>query len=164
MIKGGLFLFSAAIDVKLVKEASRFSFVQSITKMTDGKIQGIGRDPFKYPKFPFFGALELGQVIRENKKKSRGKKITQPVFAAHSVHDESAMVQGIIQLLEQSVERGVAFLVSENVNHAELPLAADIPLNMKEKDGPKTAPKANPKFEEMIESCLKFFKKEVQKN
>jgi len=112
LIKGGLFLFSGAIDVKLVKEVSRFSFLQGITKMTDGKIQGIGRDPYKYPKFPYFGALELGQVIRENKKLIKGKKLTQPVFAAHSLHDESAMVQGIIQLLEQSVERGVAFLIS----------------------------------------------------
>lgn len=163
LIQGGLFLFSAAIDVRLIKEVSRFSFLQSITKMTDGHIKGVGRDPFKYPKFPAFGALELGQVIRENKKLSKGKKITQPVFAAHSVHDESAMLQGIIQLLEQSVERGVAFLISEKVAHAEVPLAADIPLNSRQKEGPKTAPKANPKFEEMMESCLHFFKKEVQR-
>ncbi len=161
MIQGGLFLFSGAIDVKMVKEVSRFSFLQSITKMTDGTILGIGRDPYKYPTFPYFGALELGQVIRENQKLSKGKKITQPVFAAHSVHDESAMVQGIVQLLEQSVEKGIAFLVSQNVAHAELPLDTAIKLNTRQKEGPKTAPKANPQFNDMMDSCLQFFKKEI---
>ncbi len=162
-IEGGLFLFSGAIDVKLIKEVSRFSFLQSITKMTDGTIKGIGRDPYKYPKFPNFGAVELGQIIRENRRLIKGKKISQPVFAAHSIHDESAMSQGIFQLLEQNVEKGIAFILSENIGHAELPLDADIKLDKKQKDGPKTPPRANPKFEEMMSSCLQFFKNEIQK-
>lgn len=162
MIQGGLFLFSAAIDVGLVREASRFSFVQSITRMTDGEISGSGRDPYKYPKFPYFGAIELSQVIRENRKLSKGKKISQPVFAAHSVHDESAKLQGIIQLLEHSVENGEAFIISERVKHASLPLEVPITLNTRQKEGPEKPPKANPKFEAMMESCLRFFKKEVR--
>lgn len=161
-ITGGLFLFSAAIDVRLIKSVSRFSFLQSITKMTDGKIKGTGTDPYKYPKFPYFGAIELGQVIRQNKKLIADKKITQPVFAAHSVHDDSAMIQGIFQLLEQWAERGSAFIISQSVAHAELPLSEDISLDKKQKEGPKTPPRANPQFEAMMSSCLAFFKKEVQ--
>ncbi len=161
MIQGGLFLFSGAIDVKLVKEISRFSFLQGITKMTDGVIIGIGRDPYKYPTFPNFGALELGQVIRENRKLIKGKKISQPVFAVHSFHDQSAKVQGIIQLLDEHVEKGIAFLISENVAHAEIPLDADIKLNTRLKEGPKTPPRANPKFEEMMQCCIRFFREEV---
>ncbi|MFT7605847.1 MAG: hypothetical protein ACI8VT_003445, partial [Saprospiraceae bacterium] len=136
--------------------------LRSITKMTDGTIQGIGRDPYKYPQFPNFGALELGQVIRENQSLSKGKKISQPVFAAHSVHDESAKVDGIVQLLEQNVEKGLAYLIAQDVAHAELPLDADIPLNTRQKEGPEVAPKANPRFDDMMEVCLKFFKKEVK--
>jgi esterase/lipase len=162
LIQGGLFLFSGAIDVKMVKEASRFSFLQSITKMTDGVIHGIGRDPYKYPNFPNFGALELGQVIRENQSLSKNKKISQPVFAAHSVHDESARVDGIVQLMEENVEKGLAYLISENVAHSELPLDAPIPLNTRQKEGPETAPKANPRFDDMMEVCLRFFRTEVK--
>lgn len=163
MIKGGLFLFSAAIDIGLIREASRFSFVQSITRMTDGEIKGIGRNPYKYPKFPSFGAYELSQVIRENRKLSKNNKISHPVFAAHSVHDTSAKLQGIISLLEYSVTKGLAFIIAENVKHSELPLEADIPLNTRQSEGPKTAPRANPRFEDMMQSCLGFFKKEVSR-
>lgn len=161
MIQGGLFLYSGAIDVKMVKEASRFSFLQSITKMKDGDIIGVGRDPYKYPTFPYFGALELGQVIRENKKLSKGKKISQPVFAAHSFHDESAKVQGVFDLLDNHVEKGIAFLISQNLAHSELPLDVDVKLNIRQKEGPKTPPKANPQFNDMMDSCLNFFKREI---
>lgn len=162
MIAGGLFLFSGAIDVGLAREASRFSFVQRLTKITDGTIQGIGPDPYKYPKFPYFGAIELSQIIRENRKLSKNKKISQPVFAAHSVHDEAAKLQGIIQMLEHHVEKGVAYVISEKVSHANLPLDADIPLKTTQKKQPENPPLANPQFEEMMKSCLSFFKKEVQ--
>ena len=162
VIKGGMFLFSGAIDVKLIKGASRFSFLQSITKITDGVIQGNGRDPYKYPQFPNFGALELGQIIRENRSLSDGIKIPHPVFAAHSVHDKSAKLKGIIQLLEDSVHKGLAYIISENVTHSELPLNADIPLNEEETEGPQEPPRANPRFEDMMATCLRFFDTEVR--
>ena len=161
-IQGGLFLFSAAIAVRLIKDASRFISLQTITKMRDGRIFGIGRDPYKYPTFPKFGALELGDIIRENIKLSKGKKITQPVFAAHSVHDDSANVQGIIDLLTNYCEDGLAFLISANVKHAELPLNQDITLDMTQTRGSKVAPKANPQFDLMMKNALTFFKEKIR--
>lgn len=163
-INGGLFLFSGAIDVRLVREASRFSFIQSITKMTDGVIIGYGRDPYKYPRFPYFGAIELGQIISENRRLISGKKIKNPVFAAHSVHDDSAMIQGIIMLMEKHVEVAQAFIISENVAHAELPLDADINLNTRMQEGPETPPKANPQFAAMMFNCMVFMRKKVRKS
>jgi pimeloyl-ACP methyl ester carboxylesterase len=161
-ITGGLFLFSGAIDVRLVREASRFSFIQSITRMTDGVIIGYGRDPYKYPRFPYFGAIELGQIISENRSLISGKKIKTPVFAAHSVHDDSAMIQGIIMILEKHVEVGQAFIVSENVAHAELPLDADIKLNTRMQEGPETPPRANPQFDTMMFNCMAFMRRRVR--
>ncbi len=160
-IQGGLFLFSGAIAVRLIKDASRFISLQKITKMRDGRIFGIGRDPYKYPTFPKFGALELGDIIRQNVKLSKGKKITQPVFAAHSVHDDSANVQGILDLLTNYCEDGLAFLVSANVTHSELPLDKDLSLDMTQTRGPKIAPKANPQFDLMMENALRFFKNKI---
>ncbi len=161
-ITGGLFLFSGAIDVRLVREASRFSFIQSITKMTDGVIIGYGRDPYKYPRFPYFGAIELGQIISENRRLISGKKIKNPVFAAHSVHDDSAMIQGIILLLEKHIETGQAFIISEKVGHAELPLDADIKLNTRMQEGPETPPKANPQFDAMMFNCIEFMRSKLR--
>lgn len=162
IVQGGLFLFSGAIAVRLVKDASRFISLQKITKMRDGRIFGIGRDPYKYPTFPKFGALELGDIIRENIKLSKGKKITQPVFAAHSVNDESANVQGIIDLLTNYCEDGIAFLISANVTHSELPLDKDLPLDLNQTRGPKIAPKANPQFDLMMENALTFFREKIK--
>ena len=160
-IKGGLFLFAAAIDVVLVKNIGRLSFLRTITKISDGKIIGVGRNPYKYPTFPKYGALELGDIIRENIKLGDSKKIKQPVFAAHSIEDKTATVEGVLDLVKNKCVNGIAFLISANVAHGEVPLSKDIKLDSKQTVGPKKIPKANPDFEPMMDSMIRFFKNRV---
>ncbi len=162
-IQGGLFLFSAAIAVKLIKDVSRFIILKNITKMRDGKIEGIGKDPYKYPTFPTFGALELGDIIRENVDLSQEKKIPHPVFAAHSVKDKAAKIEGIIDLLSNHCTNGIAFLISDTVKHAELPLDQDITLDSSKKLGPKSPPKANPQFNLMMDAAIRFYQERIEK-
>ncbi|MCP5108211.1 MAG: hypothetical protein GY950_32800 [bacterium] len=163
-VQGGLFLFSGAIDLGIVKEKiSRLKFVQHIVKVKDGKIRGIGRNPYKYPELPKFAGLELGQIINENVELIliKNEKISQPVFAAHSVHDTTVKIEGIIDLLENNVEKGLAFIISENVTHSELVLAENIALDESQTEGPQYPPKANPKFNWMMDDAIRFFRKQV---
>ena len=161
LIGGGLFLFSGAIDVKIVADFGWSRLLQGITRMTDGHIRGEGKDPFKYPSFPNFGAVELGQVIRQNEKLSKGQKIKQPVFAAHSAHDKAAKIDGIIDLLEHYVEIGTAYIISQNVMHASLPLDREIPGWDNSKEGPDEAPKPNPQFDQLMDNALRFFEERI---
>lgn len=162
-VNGGLFLFSGAIDLTIVTDFGWSNLLQGITKLTDGKISGVGRDPYKYPKFPNFAAMEVGQITRENNDLSKGKKIDQPVFSAHSANDDSAKIGGIIDLLNEHVETGQAFVIGQDVAHAEVPLAVDVPLDTTQTEGAETPPRANPQFDLMMENALRFFEKEVMK-
>jgi esterase/lipase len=161
-IRGGLFLFSGAIDVSFIDDVNNSFLARLAIKISDGDIIGIGKDPYKYPTFPKYGGLELGDIIDENKRLSKNRKINQAVFAAHSVHDETANLSGISKLLEKHVHRGLAFVISENVTHSELPLDKTIELDNSQKLGPETPPKANPKFRLMMDSAMQFFNNEVR--
>lgn len=161
-IRGALFLFSGALDLGLIREeASRLRFVQAIVRITDGKIKGKGRNKYKYPELPNFAGLELGQIIRQNVDLIKDKKITRPVFAAHSVHDTTVRIEGIIDLLKDNVEHGFLIAISENVPHDELVLAQNITLDENEKDGPQNEPQANPKFNWMMDDTIRFFREHV---
>ena len=160
-ITGGLFLFSAAIDVKLIESLSRYKLVAALVQHTDGKILGYGKDPYKYPKLPKFPALELGQIIEQNQELSKDTRITQPVFAAHSINDDTAKLEGILHLLKEHAEIGTLYTIAQNVNHAELPLAEDIPIDPNYSEG--KSPKANPQFTMMMDACIGFYKTFVLK-
>lgn len=162
-INGGLFLFAAALSIgKVNNQLGKFGFVQKLVKNHDGKIIGIGQDPYKYPIFPKFGVTELAQIITQNQALQVGKKITQPTFVGHSVHDESADFQGIISLLTNHVAIGEAFLISQNVRHAETPLEIDVPIDYSQKALPEYEPKANPQFEDMMAAMLYFFENKIR--
>lgn len=168
-IQGGLFLFSGALDLGFVKETvGKLGIVQLFVKITDGKIKGIGRNPYKYPELPDFAGIELIQIIGENDKLIEDRKISQPVFAAHSVHDSTVKIEGIIDLLKNNVSTGIAFIISEiekekSVQHDELVLAQDIAIDESQKGGPEEAPKANPKFNWMMDDVIRFFTEHVVK-
>jgi pimeloyl-ACP methyl ester carboxylesterase len=163
MIQGGLFLFSGALSIGgLAEMAGRLSFIQSLTRITDGKIVGIGRDPYKYPLLPSFAGLELVQIIHENNSLSEGRKLGHPVFAAHSVHDSTAQLNGILRFMEEKVVKGVTMVISAQVSHASVPLRREVLLNMEEKLGPEFPPAANPMFEWMMEGAMRFFRAEVR--
>lgn len=63
--------------------------------------------------------------------------------------------------MEKNVEKGLAFIISENVAHSELVLAEDIVLDESQRGGPKDPPKANPKFKWMMDDAIRFFRKQV---
>jgi pimeloyl-ACP methyl ester carboxylesterase len=156
-ITGGLFLFSGAIDLGLVDEGARFEFLQSIVRLIDGKVKGIGPDPYKYPELPKSGGFELSQIIKENDRLWKNRALSQPVFAAHSIHDETVRIEGVLELLREHVDKGVAFIVSQKVSHSSLVLEHDIELD----DVPGAAdfekPRSNPMFGWMMENAVQFF-------
>jgi esterase/lipase len=160
-IKGGLFLFAASLDVRLIGELGRVKFMSTIAKITDGKIVGYGMDPYKYPKLPMFAALELGQIINENEKLSNNQDpITQPVFAAHSIDDITAKIEGIKNLLEKKAKKGILYTLSNGMAHAELPLKDDIIIDDRYTGGKPAY--ANPDFGIMMDACVSFFQKYVE--
>lgn len=161
-INGGLFLFSGALSIgSLAEVAGRLDFIQSITRITDGTVIGVGRDPYKYPMLPSFAGLELADIINENKELIEGKKVPLPVFAAHSVHDSTALLPGILQFMEKNVQEGVTVLISAQVTHANLPLEEDITLDTSEKLGPDAPPAANPLFDWMMTAAIQFFRDKI---
>jgi len=161
-VEGGLFLFSSALDLGVVAEGlGKFSVVQTITKYFDGEPIGIGRDPYKYPSLPYFGGTELIQIINDNDARMYGKKITHPVFVAHSIHDTTVNLDGVLHFLAEHVEKGRALILSENVSHSELVLEKDIPLDTSQTHGPQDPPRANPKFNWMMDNAIRFFQEEV---
>lgn len=167
-INGGLFLFSAAISVGSMNEAlTKVSFLQSIARRMEGALSGVGKDPFKYPAMSKAGGMEVAQIVNDNNRLLDGgkekRKIKQPVFAAHSAHDKTATLNGLMDFMKEHVDDGVAMVVSQSVEHACLPLETDINLNpgTNELNYP---PNANPKFKWMIKGILDFVNQEVRKN
>lgn len=160
-IEGGLFLFAASLDVRLISELGRVKFISAIAKITDGKIEGNGMDPYKYPKLPLFAALELGQIINENEKLSNDQvPITQPVFAAHSIDDITAKIEGVTILLNEKAKHGILYTLSNGMAHAELPLRDDIIIDDSYSEGKPAF--ANPDFDIMMDACISFFQKYVE--
>ena len=181
-IEGGLFLFSGAIDLGLRDEPGRFrltsAIFEEITILTTEKYTGEGPNPLQVPGI-FLSLLPSNsvQVIQKNEAllkewEKRKEKISNPVFAAHSVHDETLKIAGtigIIELLTNHVSNGLAFLIADNVRHednlgpdnvrhGEVVLAEDIDLSRR----PQFAmyvkqPKANPKFNLMMQTAIQFF-------
>ena len=162
--QGGLFLFSSALDLGLIDEAARIGFIQSIVKMIDGKVTGIGRDPYKYPAVPKFAGYELSQIIQENWKLCKDRIISQPVFAAHSMHDKTVKIKGLLDFLKNHVEIGIAFLIAQQVSHSSLVLEHDIKLEDLPGAPEIDKPTANPKFLWMMDNVIRFFKDNIVKN
>lgn len=168
-ITGGIFLFSAAIDLGSLTEGISanpfFRWIsQSMLKVKDGIITGTGPNPYKYPELPEFAGIELGQIINENedllkKLEDEDKKIANPVFAAHSVHDTRVKIAGFLELFENHIERGLAWIISQKVRHEEVVLAEDIELTNGRglEELKKLKPKANPKFDLMMKTAIQFF-------
>jgi len=163
-INGGLFLFAAALGVGSVNENLAWSWfaVPQIAKWQDGHYQGRGPNPYKYPKFPQFGGLELIDLIHDiNRMMADGGGPRQPIFAVHSIHDAAAMPRGVGNLLRADGVRGVGIVFASNppLEHARLTLAEDIELDpayIREGETP-VAPRAFPAFETMMELTLSFF-------
>jgi pimeloyl-ACP methyl ester carboxylesterase len=166
-INGGLFLFSAALDIGFLHgNARKIPLLQSIYRLKQEKIVGEGPNPYKYPVFSNFSGLQLSNIIHENNRQLYKKRIRQPVFAAHSVQDPHTLLIGITHLLGHHVENGVAYLIAQctnghSVEHGEVVLEQPIHFSP---DHPFSVlpPKANPKFDEMMVAAIQFFNNNVQ--
>ncbi len=166
-ITGGLFLFSAAIGLgDLTEAASKSRFLQSFLKLVEGALPGEGKDPYKYPGMSSTGGIEVGNIVNENNRlldAGKGNRtVKHPVFAAHSAHDQTAKLSGLMEFLEDHVEDGAAIVIAEKVEHACLPLDKDIPLQAGFDNELSYPPIANPKFVWMMESAISFFEREVR--
>jgi len=166
-IKGGLFLFSAALDIGILHEhAIKLPFLSRFYRFKQEKIVGDGPNPYKYPVFSNFSGLQLSDIINEVNKKLYKKIIKQPVFAAHSVQDSVTFLKGITHLLDHHVEKGVAYLISQRTNghpveHGEVVL--EEPINFSTDNAYSLLPpKANPKFDDMMRAAIQFFKSDIE--
>jgi len=123
LISGGLFFFSAALDLGYMAHGSNyFPFAHTIARYTDGELKSIGSNPYRYPYINNAAGLEVVRLIDETWKRLTDKKIDQPVFIAHSVHDTRVSFGGIQTFMSTHVQRGFTFLISENIAHSQLVL------------------------------------------
>ncbi|MBK6948407.1 MAG: hypothetical protein IPH16_10420 [Haliscomenobacter sp.] len=175
-ISGGLFLFSAAIQLMQWEHFLIHISPRLLMKKLDATLQGTGPDPFKYPVLPKFGAKELSDVIRENERLSEGRKLVQPVFAAHFLSDDTADIAGVLHLLKYHSEISSAYIIGEevrwhrvkgrevhddeiewvNVAHSALPLRE--PILLAQHTG---IVRPNPQFDLMMQAALLFFSERV---
>ena len=163
-IKGGLFLFSAALDLGYIALGSNyFPFAHTIARYTDDKMNSVGTNPYRYPYLNNAAGIEVVRLIAQVWKLMGDEKIEQPTFIAHSVHDIRVSFAGIHKLMAKHVKKGFTFLLSENITHSQLVLKKDITLDLSKKDGVREIPRANPKFDWMMEDAIRFFKTEVEK-
>jgi len=163
-ISGGLFLFSAALEIgPLYENVGMLPLVQTYYRIKQEKLVGCGPNPYKYPIFSDFSGLQLVKLIQENNRLINNVKINQPVFAAHSIQDPSTFVSGVIHLLDKHVNNGVAYLISsfnedEPLAHGDLVLEKPIELLSGYKNYP-VEPMANPKFDHMMRAAIQFFER-----
>ena len=157
-------MFSAALDLGLfIHGSSRIPFAQTIARYTDGdQYPGIGSNPFRYPNISTLSGIKLIEVVNEIWTMVEGKKISNPVFFAHTVHDTRVDFNGIQTFLTQHVQKGRCLLISENIVHSELVLKDSIKLDLSQKLGMRVAPKPNPKFDWMMDNAVRFFQEEIK--
>lgn len=180
-IQGGLFLFSAALSLGKVLDAIGHSKVVDwlagvfLDRMA---VTGDGPNPYKYPVLPNAVASEVVEIIRENNEKvEEVAPLTQAVFAAHSHHDTTAEIDGVIDFLAQYVpsDRQLFYPIHDKVTHSSLPLRNNIALKLDligqhEKDPEKIKKEqqewlnkvaANPHFDDMMSQAIGFFREKV---
>lgn len=158
-IKGALFMVSGALDVgRFANWVVRLPFLKQLIRRTEASIPGYCPELYRYPHIPKYAALELVQLIRENKQLLVGRKINQAVVALHSYHDTTAFSRGVHQFMTNHVKKGNAILLSEAIKHEHLPLEEPIPLD-ETIPGPIYTVKANPHFDWMMTSALQFLER-----
>jgi len=133
MISGGLFLFSAALDLGYVAHGSNYMpFAHTIARYTDEKFESIGTNPYRYPYINNAAGVEVVRLVDETWNLLGDKKIKQPVFIAHSVHDARVHFAGIQTFITNNCNKAFTFLISENIAHSQLVLKKPIPLDFKD--------------------------------
>lgn len=170
-IDGGVFLFSAALNVGTMNQflGGGVLLAPMIAREQDGDYRGVGPNPYKYPKFSQFGGMQLTRVIKESNELCDEKGFTQPTFAVHSIHDTAALIGGIGDLFRAHRGTAIGVVLAQNppVEHASVVLETDIELDatklLADEELPPV-PKANPNFRGVSELAIAFFHRYVQHN
>jgi len=167
-ITGGLFLFSPALEIgTLYENIAMLPLIQTYYRIKQEKLIGCGPNPYKYPIFSNYSALQLVKLIKENKQLLKNVKINHPVFVAHSVQDPSTLLSGVIDLFENHVTNGITYLISnffetQPLAHSDLVLEKPIELLSGYMNLQVVQPRANPKFDDMMCAAIHFFKNELK--
>lgn len=172
-ITGGLFLFSAALDIGDLREVLlRFdnlhravSLIKGRTKPSD-KFWGIGDNPYRYAEMSLNGASQLSELIKKIGNIYRGKdrysELKQPVFAAHSEMDTTAGIGEIERLIHnhsQTNDLTKLFRIQKKFNIPHASVVLEQPISAQG----VTLEVANPLFKEMMSHLDEFFCKHLRR-
>ena len=162
-IKGGLFLYSAALDLGYFARGSTYiPFAKTIARYTDGKCLPYGTNPYRYPYLTNLAGMSVVEIVDETwKLLEGGKKVPNPVFFGHSYHDARVSLEGIKNFMTNHVQKGMTLILSEEIGHSQLVLEKPIELDLTQKHGIRKTPLPNPKFDWMMKNAIFFFKEEV---
>ncbi len=163
-ITGGLFLFSAALDIggimgNLAEKLLRTPIIIPILAYLEDKYGKnlVGNNPYRYSRMDLDGAKELSKLIYKVDKylkKIQKDDIKHPIFVAHSEYDRAADIKGVEALIDKSDITKTKFFRIEkvlNVAHPCVVLREDI------KDENNCILKAkNPVFNEMMNAVYEF--------
>ena len=161
-IKGGLFLFSTALDLGYFAHGSTYiPFAKTIARYTDGKCLPYGTNPYRYPFLTNLAGMSVVEIVDSTWKLLENKKIPNPVFIGHSYHDVRVNLEGIKTFMTNHVQKGATFILSQEIGHSQLVLEEPIELDLSQKHGIRKTPLPNPKFDWMMKNAIFFFKEEV---
>ena len=165
-INGGVFLFSAALDIAgkqgdFIEKLARTIFIRPLAAIFQDATQDslVGNEPddnpYRYSRMDFDGAAQLSKAIQLVEK----AQISQPLFVAHSEDDSAADIEGVeelIRLHQFSPTKTDFFRIgkSYHVPHASVVLAEDVISVNQSPLEPK-----NPFFDLMMNRIQKFLEK-----
>lgn len=154
-----LLLFSGALELDGSAESmSNVWGIKSLAKWLDGEYETQGGHPFKYPSVASYSALVLMDIIYDIRSILKTKKVTMPIFSAHSLADTVTLYSGIENLTSQIEGDHRIFKIDESYElcHADLPMSAVQIVNLKfdkskvNTNEKCTVPKANPLHNKML--------------
>jgi esterase/lipase len=171
MITGGLFLFSAALDLagpmgNVAETLLRFTpLVKYMADRQDREYPLIGINPYRYARHDYEGAAALARLIGYIEDRYPDQKkyadIIQPLFVAHSDADTVTDI-GEVEMLISHHTGGEATTCfyripkERGVRHASLVLEKDVLAPHGPLGEPLVLEARNPDFEAMMQCAAKF--------
>ncbi len=171
MIRGGLFLFSAALDLagplgNVAETLLRFTpLVKYMADRQDREQPLIGINPFRYARHDYEGAAALARLIGYIEDRYPDQKkyadITQPLFVAHSEADTVTDI-GEVEMLIAHHTGGASTTCyyripkERGVRHASLVLEEDVLAPHGPAGAPVVLEAKNPDFGDMMACAAEF--------
>ncbi|GGW94308.1 alpha/beta hydrolase [Alteromonas halophila] len=120
----GLTLFSGALALSDdAEKMARIWGIKWLAWLVDGDYQTHGPNPYKYPSVASYAGLELMDVIEQIRTRlEEGRRISVPVYAAHSADDKTTPIEGVENLLAHSEGPDTFFVIDKSYSlcHADL--------------------------------------------